>query len=63
MHAIACPSGAGLEAQLHGDLVAILEACAEADPMRRQPASLEAGCQVSMVAGAGFGFYRTMNRS
>ncbi|CAO3453610.1 Recombinase [Azospirillum argentinense] len=49
-----CPSGAGLEAQLHGDLLAILEACAEADPKRRQPASLEAGCQLSVVAGAGF---------
>ena len=47
-----CPSGAGLEAQLHGDLLVILEACAEADPKRRQPASLEAGCQVSLVAGA-----------
>ena len=57
-----CPSGAGLEAQLHGDLLAILEARAEADPKRRQPASLEAGCQLSVVAGAGFGLYRTRAR-
>ncbi|MBP2230416.1 hypothetical protein J2847_003721 [Azospirillum agricola] len=58
-----CPSGAGLEAQLHGDLLAILEACAEADPKRRQPASLEAGCQLSLVAGAGFGLYRTGDKA
>ena len=57
-----CPSGAGLEAQLHGDLLAILEARVEADPKRRQPASLEAGCQLSVVAGAGFGLYRTCAR-
>lgn len=47
-----CPSGTGLEAQLHGDLLAILKACAEVDPKRRQPASLEAGCELSLVAGA-----------
>ncbi|PWC75850.1 hypothetical protein TSH64_13745 [Azospirillum sp. TSH64] len=52
-----------VEAQSPGDLLAILEACAGVDPKRRQPASLEAGCQVSVVAGAGFGLYRTMTRS
>ncbi|PWC57421.1 recombinase family protein, partial [Azospirillum sp. TSH58] len=49
-----CPSGAGLEAQLYGDLAAILAACAEAGPKRQQPASGETGCQLSVVAGAGF---------
>ena len=53
------PSGTELEAQLHGNLLAILEVCAAAEPKRRQPASLEAGFQLSMVAGAGFGLYRT----
>ena len=46
-----CPSGAGLEAQLRGNLIAILEASAEAAPKSRQPASWEAGCQRSLVAG------------
>ena len=45
----------GLDAQLHGDLVAILELCNDANAQKRQhPGSIEPGCQLSVVAGIGF---------
>lgn len=46
------PAAGRLNAQLYGELAGILAACDEASSKRQQPASGEAGCQVSVVAGA-----------
>ncbi|WP_448208706.1 recombinase family protein [Azospirillum sp. sgz302134] len=47
-------AGSGLEAQLFGELAGVLAVCDEVGQKREQPASKETGCQLSVVAGAGF---------
>ena len=44
----------GLDAELHGDLAAILALCNTDDPKKQRPGSEEPGRQLSVVAGAGF---------
>ena len=43
-----------LDAQLHGDLAAILTFCDTGNPKQRHPGSKEPGRQLSVVAGVGF---------
>ncbi|CAO3408675.1 hypothetical protein [Azospirillum largimobile] len=62
------PAGAGLDADLHGELAGVLAVCEGAAQMRKaqtheRPGSFEPGCQASVVAGVGSGLYRTMSRS
>ena len=61
------PAGTGLDADLHGELAGVLAVCEGAAQLRNaqtheRPGSFEPGRQVSMVAGAGFGLYRTRAR-
>ncbi|MCH2516452.1 MAG: recombinase family protein, partial [Dehalococcoidia bacterium] len=44
----------GLDAELHGDLAAILALCNTDDPKKQRPGSEEPGRQLSVVAGVGF---------
>ena len=58
------PAGAGLNAGLHGELAGVLAVCEGAARMGKvqtheRPGSFEPGRRVSVVAGAGFGLYRT----
>jgi site-specific DNA recombinase len=46
--------GTGLDALLYGDLAQILAICAEAGSHDKHPRTGVPGCQVSVVAGAGF---------
>ena len=46
--------GSGLDAQLYGDLAAILTFCDTDDPKKQRPDSEETGRQLSVVAGVGF---------
>ena len=53
------PAGAGLDADLHGELAGVLAVCEGAARMGKgqtheRPGSFEPGRQVSVVAGAGF---------
>ena len=55
--------GSGLDAQLYGDLAAILTFCDTDDPKKQRPDSEETGRQLSVVAGAGFGQDPTIHQS
>ena len=49
----------GLDAELHGDLAAILALCNTDDPKKQRPGSEEPGRQLSVVAGARSRRFRT----
>ena len=55
------PADDGLRAELCGDLAAVLAVCGEAAaPKREQPDARASGCQLSVVAGAGYHLCRTI---
>lgn len=49
----------GLKLELYGNICGILELCEDAGLERDKPAANSAGCQLSVVAGAGNHLYRT----
>jgi site-specific DNA recombinase len=52
----------GLDAQLHGDLVAVLDLSRENPDKQKLPGLMGPGSQLSVVAGAGNHLYRTVVR-
>ncbi|MEQ8397561.1 recombinase family protein [Thalassobaculum sp.] len=55
-------SGSGLDAEVHGDLAEILALSDGGNQIRKHPAALAAGRQLSVVAGARCHLYRTVFR-
>ena len=53
------PDGSGLDAELRGDITAILTFCDTDSPKQKRPGSEEPGSQLSVVAGAGSLPFRT----